>query len=111
MQKADVGIPTEDIMYLLEEADLNNDGTISFPEFRSLIFGLWTFAYLVGESYKSWALGMLSLNNSRIKQNYEFSYNTWSIANSWYWYSYTSPFFTWIFGYFVNGQNILKETW
>ena len=40
MQKADVGIPTEDIMYLLEEADLNNDGTISFSEFRSLIFGL-----------------------------------------------------------------------
>ncbi|KAL5247948.1 hypothetical protein ACHWQZ_G017198 [Mnemiopsis leidyi] len=40
MQKADVGIPAEDIMYLLEEADLNNDGTISFSEFRSLIFGL-----------------------------------------------------------------------
>ena len=41
MQKADVGISTEDIMYLLAEADLNVDGTISFSEFRSLIYGLW----------------------------------------------------------------------
>ena len=40
MQKADVGISTEDIMYLLAEADLNVDGTISFSEFRSLIYGL-----------------------------------------------------------------------
>jgi len=40
MQKADVGILTEDIMYLLEEADLNTDGKISFSEFRALIFGL-----------------------------------------------------------------------
>ena len=44
MQKADVGIPEEDIMYLLEEADLNQDGIISFSEFRGLIFGLWKIA-------------------------------------------------------------------
>ena len=40
MGKADVGIPHDDILYLLEEADLNNDGTISFAEFRSILFGL-----------------------------------------------------------------------
>ena len=40
MGKADVGIPHGDIVYLLEEADLNQDGTISFSEFRSLLFGL-----------------------------------------------------------------------
>ncbi|XP_063689244.1 calmodulin-alpha-like [Bolinopsis microptera] len=40
MQKADVGILTKDIIYLLEEADLNTDGKISFSEFRSLIYGL-----------------------------------------------------------------------
>jgi len=40
MQKADVGILPEDIVFLLQEADLNNDGTISFPEFRAIIYGL-----------------------------------------------------------------------
>ncbi|KAL5254815.1 hypothetical protein ACHWQZ_G014299 [Mnemiopsis leidyi] len=40
MAKADVGIPHHEIMYLLEEADLNRDGRISFSEFRSLLFGL-----------------------------------------------------------------------
>ncbi|XP_063682711.1 uncharacterized protein LOC134817499 [Bolinopsis microptera] len=40
MAKADVGIPHDEILYLLEEADLNRDGTISFSEFRSILFGL-----------------------------------------------------------------------
>lgn len=39
MEKADVGISQEDILYLLEEADVSGDGLISFSEFRSLLFG------------------------------------------------------------------------
>lgn len=39
MEKADVGISQEDIIYLLEEADVSGDGLISFSEFRSLLFG------------------------------------------------------------------------
>lgn len=38
MRKADVGIPHADIVYLLEGADMNRDGKVSFSEFRSLLF-------------------------------------------------------------------------
>ena len=39
MQTADVGVSHEDVVYLLEEADLNSDGKISFSEFRNLFLG------------------------------------------------------------------------
>lgn len=40
METADVGIPHDDVIYLLQEADLNSDGKISFSEFRSLFLGI-----------------------------------------------------------------------
>ena len=40
MEDADCGISHDDVVYLLQEADLNSDGKISFSEFRSLFLGL-----------------------------------------------------------------------
>ena len=39
MKKADVGIPQDEITYLLSEANINKDGTISFTQFASLMLG------------------------------------------------------------------------
>ena len=41
MEKADVGIPNDEIVNVLQEADVNNDGTICFSEFRALLTGNW----------------------------------------------------------------------
>ena len=40
MKKADVGIPQDDIVYLMSEANINKDDTISFSQFASLMLGV-----------------------------------------------------------------------
>ena len=39
MSGADVGIPKEDVLLVLDSADYNMDGKINFSEFRALILG------------------------------------------------------------------------